>query len=111
MIMESNRKMKPAEQICFDMGYQKAISIFGATADHLRDLLAAEKDGRCVVLPCKVGDTVYRISQKEKVGSVGVDDEGIYVMTNFAVYREEHFGRFIFFTHEAAETEKGESHD
>lgn len=27
--------------------------------DHIRDLLAAEKDGRLLVLPCKVGDTVY----------------------------------------------------
>ena len=27
--------------------------------DHLRDLLQAEKEGRLVVLPCKVGDTVY----------------------------------------------------
>lgn len=28
--------------------------------DHLRELAQAEKDGRLVVLPCKVGDTVYR---------------------------------------------------
>ena len=27
--------------------------------DHLRDLLQAEKDGRLVVLPCKVGDHVW----------------------------------------------------
>ena len=26
---------------------------------HAKDLLAAEKDGRLVTLPCKVGDTVY----------------------------------------------------
>ena len=29
--------------------------------DHLRDLLQAEKDGRLVVLPCKVGDIVYQL--------------------------------------------------
>ena len=29
--------------------------------DHLRDLLQAEQDGRLVMLPCKVGDTVYRV--------------------------------------------------
>lgn len=28
---------------------------------HMRDLIKAEKDGRLVVLPCKVGDTVWRI--------------------------------------------------
>ena len=27
----------------------------------LRELTEADKDGRLVVLPCKVGDTVYRI--------------------------------------------------
>ena len=27
--------------------------------DHIRDLIKAEQDGRLVVLPCKVGDTVY----------------------------------------------------
>lgn len=30
-------------------------------AERIRKLLAADKDGRCVVLPCKVGDTVYRV--------------------------------------------------
>lgn len=28
---------------------------------HIRELAEADKDGRCVVLPCKVGDTVYRV--------------------------------------------------
>lgn len=27
--------------------------------EHLRELVQAEQDGRLVVLPCKVGDTVY----------------------------------------------------
>ena len=29
--------------------------------DRLRELAEADKDGRCVVLQCKVGDTVWRI--------------------------------------------------
>ena len=29
--------------------------------DRLEAICAAEKDGRCVVLPCKVGDTVYKV--------------------------------------------------
>ncbi len=32
-------------------------------ADHLRELVQAERDGRLVVLPCKVGDTVYLIDR------------------------------------------------
>lgn len=32
--------------------------------DHLRDLLKAEREGRLMVLPCKVGDTIYAIPSK-----------------------------------------------
>ena len=31
----------------------------GNEAKHVIELLQAEADGRCVVLPCKIGDTVY----------------------------------------------------
>lgn len=30
----------------------------GIGLDRLREICAAERDGRCVVIPCKVGDTV-----------------------------------------------------
>lgn len=30
-------------------------------AERIRKLLAADKDGRCIVLPCKVGDIVYKL--------------------------------------------------
>ena len=33
----------------------------GLPIGRLRDLAEADKDGRLVVLPCKVGDTVYRL--------------------------------------------------
>ena len=36
-----------------------AAQALSTTPDHLRELLQAEQDGRLVVLPCKVGDTVY----------------------------------------------------
>ena len=29
----------------------------------LRELAEAEREGRCVVLPCKIGDTLYRIQR------------------------------------------------
>ena len=37
--------------------------------DRLREIVEADRDGRCVVLPCKVGDTVFQ-----------VDDGDIYEM-------------------------------
>lgn len=36
----------------------------GTTPDRLRELAEADRDGRLVVLPCKVGDTVYLIVTK-----------------------------------------------
>jgi hypothetical protein len=32
--------------------------------DRLEEICNAERDGRCVVLPCKVGDTVYLVLPK-----------------------------------------------
>lgn len=29
--------------------------------DRMRELVEADKDGRCVVLPCKVGDKIYKL--------------------------------------------------
>lgn len=31
-------------------------------ADRLGELIAADQDGRCKILPCHVGDTVYLVS-------------------------------------------------
>lgn len=40
-----------------------AAKALGVEADRLRELAEADKAGRCVVLPCKVGDTVYTIER------------------------------------------------
>lgn len=33
--------------------------VLGLEPDRLRDLVQADREGRCVVLPCKVGDAIY----------------------------------------------------
>ena len=38
-----------------------AAQALGVEPSRLREIAEADKDGRCVVLPCKVGDTVWRI--------------------------------------------------
>lgn len=38
--------------------------IRGIPLDRLETVCDAERDGRCVVLPCKVGDTVYKLWYK-----------------------------------------------
>jgi len=44
-----------------DTTLKLAGQILGMSPDRLRELAQAEKTGRLVVLPCKVGDTVYRV--------------------------------------------------
>jgi hypothetical protein len=34
--------------------------------DRLRELAEADKDGRCVVLPCKVGQTIYKANKASR---------------------------------------------
>lgn len=50
----------------------------GITADRLRELAVAERDGRLVSLPCKAGDTVYEISNNTDACNGCQHYEGIY---------------------------------
>lgn len=68
--------------------------------DRLRELAEADKDGRIVVLPCKVGDTVYRLQYIEQTPGrfvVGVAE------IKFALLWIEEFGETVFLTREEAE--------
>lgn len=68
--------------------------------DRLRELAEADKDGRIVVLPCKVGDTVYRLRSIEQTPGrfvVGV------AAIKFALLWLEEFGKTVFLTREEAE--------
>ena len=53
----------PEEIADFMKRWEQTVEIGGMLKkyciDHIRDLLQAEKDGRLVVLPCKVGDHVW----------------------------------------------------
>lgn len=51
------------------------------TIDHIRELLKAEQDGRLVVMPCNVGDTVYCITECD---CENID--GIYTQCEFYGY-------------------------
>lgn len=51
---------------CLDTGVERLAEIEDILGDdydldRLREIVEADRDGRCVVLPCKVGNTVYRI--------------------------------------------------
>lgn len=77
--------------------------------DRLRELAEADKDGRLVVLPCKVGDTIYHISKVRtshfEDDKIIIDDEGrwkIYEMP-FALIHLPYIGKSYFLTREEAE--------
>lgn len=83
----------------------------------LVELAEADKDGRCVVLPCKVGETVYFVNAKQilefAVVGYAVDETGISWVhsehvdkignTNERTFSPDRFGKNTFFTSEEAE--------
>lgn len=67
----------------------------------LRELAEADKDERVVVLPCKVGDTVYRLQYIEQTPGrfiVGV------AKIKFPLLWLKEFGKTVFLTREEAES-------
>ena len=72
----------------------------GLPIDRLRELAESDKDGRVVVLPCKVGDTVYRLQYIEQ--TLGRFTVGA-VPIKFAFIWLEEFGKTVFLTREEAE--------
>ena len=68
--------------------------------DHIRDLLQAEQDGRLVVLPCKVGDTVYQIDAERVYES---EVKWIIFDCDDIAFDERAIGGSIFLTREEAE--------
>ena len=68
--------------------------------ERAHNLHVADKEGRVIVLPCKVGDTVYRLQYIEQTPrriTVGV------VPIKFALIWLEEFGKTVFLTREEAE--------
>ena len=66
------------EEIKNALDVNDIIPEINATVDHIRDMLQAEQDGRLVVLPCKVGDSVY-IPDLDKNIPVKVRVQGISI--------------------------------
>ena len=89
----------------------------GVPLARLIELAEADKDGRVVVLPCKVGETVYFVNAKQilefAVVGYAVDETGISWVhsehvdkigdTNERTFSPDRFGKNTFFTREEAE--------
>ncbi len=79
----------------------------------LRELAEADKDGRLVVLPCKVGDVVFGIHNGQTILPmvakwIETNTDGWCIAVQYApmaprFYRFSDFGKTVFLTREEAE--------
>lgn len=82
-----------------------ASAALGTTPDRLHELAEADKDGRVVVLPCKVGDTVYLIVTKR--AKVYMPEFSFVKKSRLTFFNMERvlqdYGKTVFLTREEAE--------
>ena len=76
---------------------------------HIQNLIDAEEQGLLLLLPCKVGDTVYVLTPKKNdyietdVKRIVVYDNDIEIVTCICVRSIKEIGKTVFFTREQAE--------
>ena len=86
---------------------------YGVSTKRLFELLNAEREGRLVVLPCRVGDTVwYRTYTKNATVDLGMQPHEVIALRAYVVTKGEftdvgvpveHFGVTAFLSREEAE--------
>jgi len=91
---------------------ESAFSDDTSKAERIRELLKADRDGRVVVPPCKVGDTVYWVHSTVitecRVHRIQMNRNGLYIclkstMSHGAFRVDLCLGKTVFFTREEAE--------
>lgn len=89
----------------------------GCDLDRLEKLAEADKDGRLVVLPCKVGDTVYEVTSRKTISEYRVKAIRVELFCTFIEWDiaagfvdksilgvpVNEIGKTVFLTREAAE--------
>lgn len=102
---------EPEEVAALQKDWSDLCTVIGECGgiDRLRELAEADKAGRLVVLPCKMGDTIYHISKVRtshfEDDKIIIDDEGrwkIYEMP-FTLIHLPYIGKSYFLTREEAE--------
>ena len=95
------------------IGDQKA----SEALDRFRQLVKADKDGRVVVLPCKVGDTVYEVTSRKTISEYRIrairvelfalfiewEIEKGFVDKSISGVVSDEIGKTVFLTREEAE--------
>ena len=68
--------------------------------DRLRELAQADREGRCVVLPCKVGDTVYQV---DDIRVYALEVRNLIYDAGILAFDESTIGKTVFLTRAEAE--------
>lgn len=110
LLAYKNTRLTPEQCENAKVIIEAAFSDDTSKAERIRELLKADKDGRLVVRPCKVGDTLFRVFAGEilehKVRNMrylAIQGRWDIDTTPFCSYVESSIGKTIFLTHEQAE--------
>lgn len=112
--------LEPAEVISMQgewCAMMTALNSIGGGYDRLRELAEADKDGRVVMLPCKVGDRLYEVTGRKtisvyKVKAIRVELFGLFiewdivegfVWQSLSGMNAGEIGKTVFLTREEAE--------
>lgn len=112
--------LTPEEVLSMSGEWRAMMSVLnsiGGGYDRLRELAEADKDGRLVVLPCKVGDRLYEVTGRKtisvyKVRAIRVELFGLFiewdivegfVWQSLSGINAGEIGKTVFFTREEAE--------
>lgn len=89
-----------AEQGAFDYIMELIKGFCDDETDRINELMEADKEGRCLVLPCREGDIVYKIDFPLPFLE---DYPPIIYSTVFHIKDYFDFGKTVFLTEEEAE--------
>lgn len=103
--------MMPSDVTSMRMDMAIIAALFnGVDVDRMKELAEADRDGRVVVRPCKVGDTLFRVFAGEilehKVRNMrylAIQERWDIDTIPFCSYVESSIGKTIFLTREGAE--------
>ena len=103
--------MMPSDVTSMRMDMAIIAALFnGVDVDRMKELAEADRDGRVVVRPCKVGDTLFRVFAgkilEHKVRNMrylAIQERWDIDTIPFCSYVERSIGNTIFLTHEQAE--------
>lgn len=112
--------MMPSDVTSMRMDMAIIAALFnGVDVDRMKELTKADKDGRLVVLPCKVGDRLYEVTGRKtisvyRVKAIRVELLGLFiewdivegfVWQSLSGINAEEIGKTVFLTREEVEKE------